>query len=219
MIVYVESNFVLEIALRREEYPAAEAILSLAENDKIELRFPGFILSETFGALRYRRGKRSNLYRSLQATLKDIKRSASLREPALIMEPLIEIFEDALETDFDTLHLTLQRMLSKGKTVTIDQAVFQDALTRKIKLDLALEDSIIFASIVNDLDSLKGSISSGDEKACFLSRDKSAFSDVDEERIGIKLQSKRQINEELKKYGCKYLGSFEDGLNFIQRFA
>jgi hypothetical protein len=138
MIVYVESNFVLEIALQREEYSSAEAILSLAENNKIELRFPGFILSETFGALRYRRGKRLNLYRSLQTTLKDIKRSASLREAALSMESLIGILENALETDFDVLHSTLSRMLSKGKAVIIDQNVFQDALTRKNRLDLSL---------------------------------------------------------------------------------
>ena len=35
MIVYVESNFVLEIALGQEEAPAAETILELAENNKL----------------------------------------------------------------------------------------------------------------------------------------------------------------------------------------
>ena len=48
MIVYVESNFVLEVALGQEESPSAESILVLAESSKIELVFPGFSLKETY---------------------------------------------------------------------------------------------------------------------------------------------------------------------------
>ena len=36
MIVYVESNFILEVALGQEESPSAESILLLAEKNSIE---------------------------------------------------------------------------------------------------------------------------------------------------------------------------------------
>lgn len=48
MIVYVESNFVLELALGQEQSASAEAILALAEAKKIELVVLGFALSEPF---------------------------------------------------------------------------------------------------------------------------------------------------------------------------
>ncbi len=40
MIVYVESNFILEVALEQEQFASAEAILKLVEENKIKLAFP-----------------------------------------------------------------------------------------------------------------------------------------------------------------------------------
>lgn len=54
MIVYVESNFVLEIALEQREASSAEAILGLAENGEIELAIPAVALAEPFSKLGYR---------------------------------------------------------------------------------------------------------------------------------------------------------------------
>jgi hypothetical protein len=48
MIVYVESNFVLEIVREQEEAVAASTILTLAESGKLKLAFPSFVLSEPF---------------------------------------------------------------------------------------------------------------------------------------------------------------------------
>lgn len=42
MIVYVESNFVLELALRQEEHGACERILEHAEANHIELVIPAY---------------------------------------------------------------------------------------------------------------------------------------------------------------------------------
>ena len=36
MIVYVESNFILEVALEQEQFSSAEAILKLVEENKIK---------------------------------------------------------------------------------------------------------------------------------------------------------------------------------------
>ena len=46
MIVYVETNFVIEVVLAQEHHIAAKTILSMAEMHKLELAFPSFILSE-----------------------------------------------------------------------------------------------------------------------------------------------------------------------------
>ena len=44
MIVYIESNFVLEVALEQEESKAAEDILGLVEEGRIKLVLPTFAL-------------------------------------------------------------------------------------------------------------------------------------------------------------------------------
>ena len=40
MIVYIESNFVLELALQQEQAQSAEAILALAESNALRLILP-----------------------------------------------------------------------------------------------------------------------------------------------------------------------------------
>lgn len=42
MIVYVETNFILELAFQQEQHQAVNSILELAERGKIELVYPGF---------------------------------------------------------------------------------------------------------------------------------------------------------------------------------
>lgn len=69
-------------------------------------------------------------------------------------------------------------------------------------LNLSLQDSIIYSAVVADLKSQPI-----EETKCFLSRDRKAFGrDVD-----------HRIKAELRKYNCRYIGSFSQGLDFIQR--
>ena len=58
MIVYIESNFILEIVLQQKEALAAEDILKLAESNKIELVFPSFALSEPFSTIMHIQSER-----------------------------------------------------------------------------------------------------------------------------------------------------------------
>jgi predicted nucleic acid-binding protein len=217
MIVYVESNFFLEIALDREQAKFAEAILCLAEQDKIDLAFPSFALSEPFTTLMYRHGKRSGLYRKLEVTLKEIKRSETLRPIALSIETLIAALEQAQGNEFDPLHSVLRRVLAAGRSIETDLSIFADALAYQGSLSLLSQDSIIYAAVVNDLKKRLAT-----EKKCFLSRDKNAFSEeIDFEakkQRKTKFDADKSINLELKQYNCQYLSSFENGLNFIQRF-
>lgn len=54
MIVYVESNFVLEIALGQEENAEARRILNLAHEALVEIAVPSFALCEPFGTITQR---------------------------------------------------------------------------------------------------------------------------------------------------------------------
>jgi hypothetical protein len=52
MIVYVESNFCLELAFQQEQEAQAEQILQLAEAGRVELVFPIFVAASVLGDLR-----------------------------------------------------------------------------------------------------------------------------------------------------------------------
>ena len=48
MIVYIESNFVLEFALLQEEHQSCGTIIGLAESRTIDLAIPAFSLFEPY---------------------------------------------------------------------------------------------------------------------------------------------------------------------------
>ena len=50
MIVYVESNFILELAYLQEEHEICEKILLLAEQERVSLLLPSFCVGEPYGA-------------------------------------------------------------------------------------------------------------------------------------------------------------------------
>ncbi|MGH2487608.1 MAG: hypothetical protein ACRDHE_16525, partial [Ktedonobacterales bacterium] len=73
MIVYVESNFLLEMAFEQSDAPAAESILRLAENSSIELIVPAVALVEPFSTIRYRNSERREVLDSWSHTLNRFK--------------------------------------------------------------------------------------------------------------------------------------------------
>ena len=199
MIVYVESNFILEIAREQEQVASAKKILELAEDGKIELAFPSFALSEPFSTVIRKRNERNDLYDSLVSNLKQLQRSELHKQIMVDLEPVLVILKDAVKRDLDLLFSTIERMLSIGLSLETDVSSFRQALVYQNELDLSELDSIIYSTIFTDLRRR-----SHNEIKRFLSRDKKAFA------------TNRRIKRELKDYNCSYIGSFAKGLEFIE---
>ena len=201
MIVYIESNFVLEIALEQEQHQAANNILLFAEQGKIKLLYPSFILSEPFESLMRERRERNALHISLVRSLSNLRRSEPHKQIMLDLEPVISILKDAYIRQVGLLHSTFERLLEVGECINVDVASFRNAVVYQKSLYLSPQDSIIYATIIADLEKR-----SEKEQKCFLSRDKRAFGNDDD----------RSIKAELSAYNCRYIGSLEQGLAFIQ---
>lgn len=58
MNVYVESGFVLTLALQQDDHQAAHRVLELTQQRRITLKIPSFSLSEPFATVQYRANKR-----------------------------------------------------------------------------------------------------------------------------------------------------------------
>lgn len=125
MIVYVESNFILEIAREQEQASFAKKILELAEDEKIELAFPSFSLSETFSTVKRQQEERNSLYNSLVETLEQLQRSEPHKQIKLDLELVLAILNDAVNKEFDPLHSTIERMLTIGISLETDVFSFR----------------------------------------------------------------------------------------------
>lgn len=137
MIVYVESNFILEIALNQKQKVSAEAVLQLAEDAKIELVYPSFALSEPFATITRRRRDQERLGKSL----------------ANMLDTLQPMLADAASKEQDKLWSTVNRLVKVGKPLETNISSLNEALEYQDRYRLSPQDSIIYARVITDLKS------------------------------------------------------------------
>lgn len=199
MTIYVESNFILEIALGQKESRYAMELLSKAENGDITLVFPAFALSEPFATVTQRDRRRKAVIRSMTGLFEDLERSDPHRHIAESMNPVIHELRNVYQNEVSRLESTVNRLLHIGRSIELDSASYQAALENESRYGLSPQDSIIYASIVRDL-----SVSVRTDRSCFMSRNKKDFGDP-------------EIRAELASYNCQYEESYETGVSLVRK--
>ena len=196
MIVYVESNFVLELALLQEEHQSCECIVSLAESRAIDLAIPAFSLLEPYGVWRRRTWERAELHKRLIQEMGQLARTETfaktveeLRDPASILVQSGDEYKCRLD-------LTVRRILDCAVVIPLRGETLRDAIQFQGSLDFSPQDSAVYASVIAHL----SAASPGTKR--FLNRDRKNFSIPD-------------IREELGQYDCRLITRFADGLRYI----
>lgn len=196
MIVYIESNFVLELALLQEEHPSCDSIVSLAESRTIDLAIPAFSLLESYEVWRRRTGERTELYRRLNLEMRQLARTEPHAKTAEDLGNLVSILERSGNEDRLRLDLTVSRILDCAVVIPLQGETARAAVQYQESLDLSRQDSVVYASVIAHL-----SATSPGPK-CFLNRDRRDFSNPD-------------VREGLRQYGCRLITRFDDGLSYI----
>ena len=199
MTIYVESNFILEIALGQEESNHATELLSKAEHGDIVLAFPSFALSEPFATISQRDRRRKTVIASMTELFKDLDRSTPNRHVAKSLNPVMEQLRSVYQSEITHLESTVKRLLQVGRQIELDSEIYRAALENETKYDLSPQDSIIYTSIVRDL-----SVSVRTDRSCFMSRNVKDFGDSD-------------IRAELASYCCQYEESYEAGVLLVRK--
>ncbi|MGA7731324.1 MAG: PIN domain-containing protein [Chloroflexia bacterium] len=198
MIVYVESNFVLQLALEQEERTAAETIFEYGLQDKIKLIVPAFALSEPFSTLAYRSNDWGRIGQSLSGQVQtQLARSQSRHQIVKAISELITGLTAISQEDNYRLQAIIQHLIQFAGIIPLNIDIFRDALAYSARYNLSLQDAIIYASIVSDLQS-RGQ----DEEKCFVSANSKDFNNA-----GIK--------GELAAHSCRYIARFEQALSYI----
>lgn len=198
LIVYVESNFVMEIALAQEQAQAARSILALAETAQLELVFPAFSISEPIWAVAKRGEWRKSLFSSIKQSVSqlssDLQRSELYQQEVKTFQPITTALGTMGDEERRLLRETIGRLLNAGRALETNSANFAKVLNYT---DLSLQDAIVYATIVTDLQQRPLQ-----ETKCFFSRDQKAFADP-------------AIKSELASFNCRYIDGFGNGLSFI----
>lgn len=197
MIVYVESNFVLEIAFAQEESESCDSILELAESGTIDLYVPAISISEPYEVILRRSRHRADLNRQLAVELKQLSRSRPYAQIVERSQEIVSLLVSSGQDEKVRLESTLSRILGCARVLPIDGTTLGSAIEFQNSLDLSPQDSMVYAAVVNHLN-----IAPMDDK-CFLNRNSRDFLIPD-------------IESQLASLGCRMIPNFAQGLEFIR---
>jgi len=197
VIAYIESNFVIELAFRRDDYESCQFILDLARNNKILLVIPSFSISEPYEAWVRRSKERAKLQDDLMRQIKEISRSEVYQDFPDRFDAVTESLIDTIEVEKRGLDQALQDILACVEVIPIDVAVIRAAVSNQSTLGLGPQDSIVYASVLSHL----SRADSGPK--CFLNKNSKDFLNP-------------ELLAELEVHECRLITSFRKGLNHIE---
>ena len=197
MIVYVESNFILELAYLQEDYENCRRILALAADGKIRLILPAFALAEPFSAWVGRKRRREHLHSELTQELRELGRSQPYAGSREEFQDITKALLVSGEQEKLRLDDAIAQILEYSELIPIEADVIRGAIDIQIRNRLSPQDSIIFASILAHLLN-----AADDEPKCFITRNSRDFSNPD-------------IVQELLVCGCELATNFGKGYGII----
>ena len=196
MDIYVESNFVLELALLQEQHESCEKIMALCETGRTQLILPAYSLIEPYETtIRYAK-ERTKLSNELGKEIRQLSRSKPYQEQIDTMQEVTAFLVRSQEDEKERLRQALNRLLAIAEVIPLKSAIISAALTYQTTSDLSPQDSVVYASVLDHL-----RISTSAHK-CFLNRNSKDFDDPD-------------IVDTLRNFGCKMFFSFDHGYDFI----
>ena len=197
MNVYVESNFVLELALEQEQSASCESIVSLCEAGGMCLVVPAFCLAEPHETLARRRIQRRDMKKDLDEELKQIARTATNTAQLSRFESITDLLVSSAEHESHNLTKISSRLLSAAEFIPLDASVLGNASGYQSTHGFSPQDSIVYASIISHLQGCH------QRKSYFISKD----SDFDDQDV---------VNE-LGNFNCEIVDNFGRGCQFITR--
>ena len=195
MRIYVESNFILELALRQAEESACRKLLAATKDSRVDLVLPSFCVAEPVRTLHGRAAKRGVLRQDLDQDIALLGRSDPYKPDAERLRNVTTLLARAIEEEASSLRETLLTVLESSRVLSIEIPVLKMAQQNEDRFGMDLADAIVCASVQLDL-----AIHPVDE-ACFVTRNKKDFDDPD-------------LSKEFASAHCKLLFSFEASVQF-----
>jgi predicted nucleic acid-binding protein len=195
VIVYVESNFVIELALLQEQHAACDSILRICEAGDPRLVMPAFSMMEPLETVRRHQVARRRAKKTLEDEIRQLARTAIYKERLRDVETVVALLVDSSEEDLQRLASVRSRLLACVELIPLESAILTHAEEHQEEYDLSAQDAVVYASVLAHL-------KRSGEPSCFVSRDR----DFDDQ----------EIKRELKSYNCRLLSNFETADQFLR---
>lgn len=151
MTVYVESNFVLELALQQEQAEAVRALLDLATRAQITLALPAIALTEPFSTLTQRGRNLNSEISLLRDRARDLARNVSYQEEVRDLTAVQSHLESISVRETVRLSETVATLLDAARVIPLDSTAFAAARELQTEFNLSPVDAIVLTVVLRDL--------------------------------------------------------------------
>jgi hypothetical protein len=196
MNVYVESNFVLELALEQEECDSCAEIIQLASRRQVKVLIPAFSLAEPHQAIAGKAKVRSRLGEELRAHLGELGRSKPHREMPVTFGALPVALVERAQFEREGVRRAVSELIQTAEVIPLDSGILRSAAEMETEYALSGQDAIVLASVLFHLETTTPADS------CFVNRNSKDFDDPD-------------IRERLDELNCKFFSRFASALAHI----
>lgn len=197
MKIFVESNFVLELALRQEQHPSCDRLLGLAESRSVELLVPAYALIEPYETLIRRGNERRRIQREVEAELRQLARTGHYADALKGFRSTTAILAESIDDELKRLDELHTRLLDCAVLLPFSETILRLAAACRHRHALLPPDSLIYATV---LDHLRAGPPAGE--SCFVTRDREGFDDP-------------EIASALAEHRCRLILEFEGAYQYV----
>ncbi len=197
MKAYVETNFLLELALLQEQHQSCDETVGLCESGSIGLALPAFCVPEAHFTLVGKIKRREPFTREFEDQRAELNRSFRFKDQTDLLNAVHGFLTASVEREYREFNRSLSRVMAVAELISLSVGTLQSVMSLVTTTNLQFPDAIVVASVLAHLDAFPSS------ESCFLNRDKRDFRNP-------------YIVQELAKRGCKMMFSFRDGANFLR---
>jgi predicted nucleic acid-binding protein len=195
VIVYVETNFLLELAYLQEGAESCAEILQLAQANSIALVLPAFCVAEARGTSRRRESKRLEFHQAFKVHLREIARSAPYRALNDHFDEISEALLSGGEDVRQRLEAPVSVAADVGEVISMTARVINLAYAIEIIYSLKPDDALVLASVQSHAEQHGG-------PKCFVTQDTDFSNSV--------------VVRDLTAMGCKVIVNFKDALAYVK---
>lgn len=198
MNVYVESNFVLELALQQAQSESCRTLVDYAANGQIALVVPAYSLAEPYDTIIRRRKERAQVKQEVDTALSQLQRTSAYSDEIGQLRNLTNLLISSANDEKLHLESAIIQLVEVSEVIPLIPEIILESLKRQEDFDFSPQDAFVYASVVSHLKE-----SGGAGRHCFLNRDARDFED-------------QNVVDELSNWGCKLLTNFDHGLDFVR---
>lgn len=172
--VYVETNFVLEVAFLQGEHQQCRSLMELTDGRAdTELLVPAFCVAEAYEAFERKRRQRLKLADELRAEVGELARSKPYAARRKDFVELTDLFRRGGEEQRGRLDRALDDILAVARLLPLERATTLTAARYRATRDLGTQDAVVYASVIADLDAVRP------PRSCFITRNARDFANPD----------------------------------------